>query len=579
MNPRPNKPRKRNNGPRGNDPEWTLIDRHLAGVLTPAEEAQLEQLIRSSPTWAERYREAEGMARLLHIGLGPSKAPERVKAAVRRIPAREREPRHARRPGFQRRTLALAACLLVAISAGYLFWPGSDPVGINKVAAGTVTVPLKDLARASEIGVIGEVVLTQSGRLGLRITKTLYGNAVGRTFDLPATVRPGQRIALFGTVDPQGVVQIVKDGTGLIGLDAGVTWEGQACSPAEIESRVEQASDLRTLQRCLDDLRAFARAPGSTRLVNPRDGLALSAEDTVRFMGGRFEADRIRAPLMELLMRPDKHVDVRNACSESLMRAEPLAACRRFLKHILSRPAALLRAESEDGFVILCCLRLIHSRGPSDLAPDLEGLAARVECPALRRVAQDAARAARGGGQTEPMSLEGLRRPQRIVRADQEAIVMAGCDGKMDRLLVIFRPEGDLLKGLQDIRMALNLAVAQGIGVLVLPPNAGALDPWLHAAKQTGLVDDQHVTHLGLDDAGADAVRAAHDLTNGPARIVLLGKGQASKDYESVAGADCVIYDPALESASARGAWQLRPAADTAGRAQNPSFWTRVLKR
>jgi hypothetical protein len=573
MNPRPDNAHKRSK-----DPEWRLIDRHLAGLLTPSEEAALEQLIRSSPTWAHRYREAEEMARLLRETLGPCKAPERVKAAVRRIPAREREGRRVRRPGLQRRSMAVAACLLVALTARYLFWPGDDPAGINEVAAGTVTVPLKDLARVSEIGVIGEVV-TQSGRLGLRITNTLYGDVAGRTFDLPATVRPGQRIALFGNVDEQGVVRVVKGGTGLIALDASVRWEGRVHAPAQIEALVEQASDLRTLQRCLDDLRAFAQAPGSAQLVNPRDGLALSAEDTVRFLGGRFEADRIRAPLMALMIRPDKHLDVRVACSESLVGAEPLEACRRFLKQILMQEPALLRAESEDGFVVLACLRLMQSRGPSDLAPDLEVLAARVECPAMRRAAEDAARTARGEGQTEPMSLDGLRRPRRIKRGEQEAIVMAGCDGHMDRLLVIFREAGDLHRGLLDIRMALNLAVAQGVGVLVLPPAAGAFTPWLFDAKRTGLIDDQHVTFLGLGAASADAIRAAQDQTNGQKRIVLLGKGLAADKWAPVPGADCVIYDPALEHPSARGAWQLRPTAERSKRAQNPSFWTRVLAR
>ena len=574
MNPRSDKSRKRSN-----DPEWELIDRHLAGLLTPSEEAELEELIRSSSTWAHRYREAEEMARLLHKTLGPSKAPDRVKAAIRRVPMRERESREPRRVGIQGRVLATAACLLVAITAGYLFWPGEDGGGINKVAAGTIAIPLKDLARASEIGVIGEVV-SHSGQLGLRITKTLFGDAGGRTFDLPPTARPGQRLALFGSPDAQGVVRIVKGGQGLIRLDARVEWEEREHDPAETEALVLQASDLRTLQRCLDDLRAFLRAPASTRCVNPRDGLSLSAEDTVRFMGTRFDADRIRSVLSQLMKRPDKHVDVRNACGESLMRVEPLASCERFLKHINSRHAALLRAESEDGYVVLQCLRLIQAQGASeDLVPELERLAARVECPAMKRTAEDTARAARGEGKAAPISLDGLRRPQRLVRGEQEAIVMAGCDGHMDRLLVIFRPTENLQRELQDIRMAMNLAVAQGIGVLVLPPGAGTLEPWLHDAKQTGLVDDRHVTFLGLGEASTDAVRAALDQTSGPARLVLLGKGLASRKWKRIAGTDCIVYDSGLEADSARGPWKLRQAVKKEQRAQNPSFWTRVLER
>ena len=496
-----------------NPESYELIDRHLAGILTPEEEARLEALIRDDREWARRYREAEEMAGLLHNALsGAPKtgAPAWAKRAVHAGVHAAKAPEQGR---WTRRHWLVAAGVLCALGAAYLFVPERDAEFLP-VAYTQEPLPLKDLARASDVLMLGRTEAVD-GRLRFHVDASLYGKPAGRACALPAGVEGGQRIALFGRFEGDDMILAVGEERGIVHLDGVQRWEGNSLQPDGVRALLERSVDVRTSASAMEDLRRFLDGTETAGGVDPADGLYDSAVITARYLG-RFEAPLTRPLLMRLVMDREKPVEARSAGAGALVQADPLNACRTLLKRILMSPVEMLHGESEDGLLVLRCLDLIRASGGSDLASDLRTFARRSHCPTLKQAAGLAARAVVGEAEREAPPSDAPH-AVRIVVEGREVIVVPGCRGKKEGLVAIFR--GDVALG--ALNPLLNRAVGQGLGVLVLPADLRDVQAVLPAAEATGLVVTSPLTYLGLGGGADDAVEAAR--SRAPGRLLLVG--------------------------------------------------------
>jgi len=489
-----------------------LIDRHLAGILEAPEEARLESLIRSSPAWAQRYREAEEMARLLHETLGGPVPPYAQRAIRDRIAAASL-PSRSRAFGA-RRQLLVAASVLCLLAFGYLFLPKGKTAYMTPVYAAE-PMALTDLARSSDVLLIGQAE-DVGGSIRFRLDRTVYGNVGQRGLALPASVRAGQHLALFGTYRSGQMIAIVGGERGVVHLDGAQKWEGRILEPTVVRSRVDESVALRTRQRALADLERFLASDASLVALDPSEGLRYAAPITARYLG-RFDPAHTRETLMRLIQARAKDPAARNAGAAALVQAEPLHTCRMLLAGILASAPEDLHAESEEGFVVLNCLHLMQRSGGADLAANLRELAGRVRCPSLKRAATAALLAVQGKGSRTP----GVRigpAPRRLTVDGREGVVVPGCQGKAEETLVIFRGEA----GLGALHPLVNLAIGQGFCVVVLPSGVMDAPGWLREARSAGLLTQGGVSLLGLGRGSLDAVRAAR--LQRPARLMLVGR-------------------------------------------------------
>ncbi|MFV1960022.1 MAG: hypothetical protein ACC662_11495, partial [Planctomycetota bacterium] len=364
-----------------------LLDRHLAGILTPAEEARLEHLIRSSPAWTRRYREAEEMAALLRRALRPRPAPREVKRrvheAVAALPARAPARPRSRHLGARRLVpLLAAAVVLVGLT---LFLPRPGGPFMTAVHADEPWA-LKDLARSADVLMIGRTRAVE-GTLRFRPERILFGETRGRALQLPEGLVAGQRIALFGRYDGDDAIRVVGDLGGVIHLDGIQQWEGRSVPAVQARALLARAATFRSLESAQADLRRFLASDASRVGVDETTGLSFSAAITARFLG-RFDAAVTGPDLVALVTSPEKDPEARNAGADAMVEANPLGACRGLLTRILGQPVEMLHAETEDGMVVLPCLRLIQRTGQASLQSDLEALGRRVRCPVLARPAE-----------------------------------------------------------------------------------------------------------------------------------------------------------------------------------------------
>ncbi len=558
-------PDNAHNNPHDNDREFELIDRHLAGILERDEEAQLEELIRTSPAWATRYREAEELARLLHEGVGGYGAPASAQRAIRdRIRAAASVP--LRRAFGSRRQLLVAAGVLCALAGAYLFWPKAGTEYLEAVYAAE-PLPLADLARSSDVLLIGRAE-DVDGSVRFRLDKTVYGDAERHALALPASVAAGQVIALFGSYR-EGMIEIIDGDRGVVHLDGAQRWEGRIFQPAVSRRRVERSLVLRTQERALADLQRFLASDASLIAIDAVEGLQYSAPITARFLG-RFEPHAIRATLMRLIMAREKHPDARNAGAEALVEADPLNTCRMLLANIVKTASVDLHAESEEGFVVLSCLRLMQRRGGADLVENLAKLAARMHCPSLKRAAEAALLAVEGKGPRVP----GPRiapTPIRLIVDGREGVIIPGCQGKADRTLVVFRGQA----GLGDLNPLVNLALGRGLCVVVLPRDVMDAPGWLREARSTRLLTEGEVTYLGLGRGSLDAVRAAR--LQRPGRLLLVGR--LAEALEQVPAGLAAHAWPVDGARSASGEVELHPVEDSSLEEllADLGLWKRVL--
>lgn len=500
--------------------EYELIDCHLAGVLEPEDEARLEGLIRTDPEWARRYGEAEELARLMRAGIGGPSAPASVKRAVRdRIEASRKPALPMRRLLGSRRQWLVAAAVLCAVGLASVFLPSAQQDLIIPVAYSMEPLPLKDLARSSDVLMLGRTEGVD-GRVRFRLETSLYGDPGRRACELPSGVEGGLRVALFGRFAGTARIEIVGAERGIVHLDGLQSWEGRDHAPEAVQRLLERSPDLRTSASALADLRSFLDSSRSLEGLDPEEGLYDSAPVTARFLG-RFDPTHTRPILMELIMSPEKDPRARNAGAEALVEADPLGTCRMLLKRMLTRPVEGLHAESEDGVVMLRCLELIQVSGSVDLAGDLRTLSERVHCPVLRRVATAALGAVLGEGPRTPVRNAG-NQPVRVRVDGHEGVVLPGCRGEKRGLLVVFR--GGL--PLAALNMLVNRALGQGRGVLLLPEGVSDVGPWLPLVKRTGLAALEPLQFVGLGSGASDALRAAR--VRQPERVALVGAPPAA---------------------------------------------------
>jgi len=561
MNPSDDSPSSDGVNASGSD----LIDRHLAGILEPAEEAQLESLIRSSSTWARRYREAEEMARLLHETLG-GHVPAHARRAIRDRIAAASLPSHA--GGFGRRQWLVAACVLCALAFGYLFQPKNEAAYLTPVYAAE-PMALTDLARSSDVLLLGRAERV-GGSVRFRLDRTLYGEVGRRGLALPPSVRAGQRIALYGTYRNERMIEVVGGEQGVVHLDGAQKWEGAILDPAVVERRVEQSVALRTRRRALADLERFLASDASLVATAPGEGRSYSAPVTARYLG-RFEADATREPLMRLIQARAKDPAARNAGAAALVQAQPHEACRMLLMGILAGSPEELHAESEEGFVVLNCLHLMQRSGGPDLAVHLRDLSERVRCPSLQRAAAAALLAVQGKGSRTP----GVRigpAPRRLTVDGREGLVIPGCQGEAGETLVIFRGEA----GLGALHPLVNLAIGRGFCVVVLPRGVMDAPGWLREARRAGLLTHGGLALLGLGRGSLDAVRAAR--LQRPGRLLLVGRLAAAFEHMP-AGLPAEAW-PSDGAPAPRGDVHVHPLADaTLSRLlADRALWKRVLR-
>ena len=496
--------------------EMELIDRHLAGVLRPDEVERLEHLIRTSPKWAQAYREAEDLARLMRKGLGDgAPAPAAVKEAIRRRV--ERTPQLPRRPAWFTRRFALAAAagVLLAVSAAVL-WPRDDLLPTGHPDA---PLAMKDLARRSVVAFEAETLM-RDGQVRVSPGTTLFGQLGGRAIVVPAALTAGHRVAVFGEYTGDGMIQPVEGMRGIVHLDGVQRWEGKDRQPAETRALVAQAAAQRSLAETLADLEAFLASDDSR--VGSRAGLAFTADVTARHLGS-FDFEAIMRPLLKLVLSGDKHPEVRNAAAEGLERSNPEMACDVLLRTMADNPMPALQAESEDGQVVLGCLDLLRRRGDAALAPTLRRLAATFEAPAMKAAA-DAALAAVTGHGPRTGSRPAVVAPKRFSVDGHECIVMAGGRGRRHGLVVIGRGT----QGVAAFRPVINAVIARGFAVLVVPAGVPAR-ACVEACEALGAVPigprRRYLWHASAQTAQLDQGAAARlavvgaDGSPGPIRL------------------------------------------------------------
>lgn len=572
------------------NPDDHLIDRHLAGILTPEEEARLEHLIRTDPTWAERYRRGEAMSRLLQEALGPSEAPEHVKAMVRRTagPSAETTAPATRHRGFTRRSWAIAAMMVVGLASAYLILGGGGPGGLQDAEAAVVDRPLKDLARGADVGVIGRVV-DRDGQRAFEVERVLFGEPGARAFQVPAGAAVEARYALFGELPAMPGDAIRATDAGVVPLDRPVQWDGRTLAPEGTLAHLARIPSVRSMEACLRDLEAFMASPSLLHSHAPtapagadvvsEDALPYRADTTARFLG-RFPARSVHAPLMHLLMDRQRHVDVRIAAGEGLMASDPISACREFLRRVLAENPESLRAQSEDGFVVLHTLQRVQQSGPADVADELEILAKAVRCPALQMVAGRAREAVQGDGSREPSPLPAFPHPRRIEVDGQIAVLMAGCDGRRDKITLVFPGRTTL----PQAATALNRVVDAGSALVVLPPGASNPGSWLQRAQTEDLIDaDAEVHVLALGEGAPAALEACQALE--PKRLVVVGKGLRSilTTSPTPAASAALLVEPRGASELTEGPvagtrWSLLArGADGEGWLEDGDLWDGVL--
>ncbi len=502
--------------PNGSD----LIDRHLAGILTPDEEAQLEHLIRTSPEWRTRYRDAERMAQLLHEGIGGTGAPRARRQAIRARIANTASTERRTTPRSRRQWL-VAACALVALGATYLFLATDDDADLIRPVHADTPMPLVDLARSSDVLLLGMVV-ADGGPPRLRLESTIYGVAAERALELPAGLVAGQRVALFGRYLGDEAIEVVGGPRGVVPLDGMLRWEGRMRQPAVVRARVKSSEELRSLDSALADLTAFLASSASSQGVRGPEALQFSAEITARYLG-RFAIERVQPLLMRLIRAREKHPEARNASAEALVEADPLRSCTQLLKAILMQPLEHLHAESEDGYVVMRCLQLMQRRGERVLAPDLKTFFERVHCPALKRAAHAAGLAVLGEGPRKPAA-DVTPTPLRLADGDKEAVVIPGCGGGADGVLVVFRHAG----GVGQLSTLVQAAIHARRCVLILPQDAVDAHGWLQRAHKEapGRMSAGPVTFLGVGTGRTRALQAA--TTRAPSRLMLVGGAGAA---------------------------------------------------
>lgn len=522
--------------------DMKLIDRHLAGVLTPEEVERVERLIRTSPEWAQQYREAEDLAQLMRKGLGGgAPAPDAVKQAIRRrVSEQSSESRPARsarpRTGFARsRTgtgfarsrwiVAAAAVALVAIGSAVLR-SRTEPL----IPMGFLDQPLalKDLARQSTVAFEATTVL-HDGQVRMRPDRVLYGEVGDRAIAVPADLKAGHTIAVFGQYDGSGMIRPVEGNRGIVYLDGVQRWEGKDRQPAESRALVAQAGEQRSLAESLADLESFLSSDASE--YSERAGLAFSADVTARYLGA-FEFEAIVKPLVQLVLDGDKHPDSRNAAAEGLERSNPARACDMLLRSMAQQKMPNLQAESEDGQVVLGCLKLLRRSGTAQLAPTLRKLAQMMKAPALKQAAEAAL-----AGVTSRDDRNGpwpsVSTPVRFHVDGRECIVMGGAQGKRHGLVVVFRGSENVVA----FRPVVNTAIERGFGVLIVPQGVRELEACLEACEEHGLVATNSLRYFvhwsALDDARqarqshpADALVEMTQSIPDPARSTPLTAGE-----------------------------------------------------
>ena len=517
--------------------QYDLIDKHLAGTLTPNEVAELEHLIRTRPDWAERYREAEEMVRLLRRGLGAGRgAPDAVKRQIRRevFFDRGRSPR----TGWFRPWMAAAAAMLVLLGAYLVGSSRDDDAALLPVAYAAEPLPFKDLVRSADVGLIARTEM-RDGRVRLRPVEPLFGTIDGRAFQLPAGLAAGHEIAIFGRNVGDSVITVVGGDAGIVHLDGVQRWEGRDVAPATTRRLLRTASRERGLPRAVADLERFLDAPGSRRFAGRDVGETFTASVTARFLGD-FALDDVREPLMRLVMNGDKHPEARHASAEALVHSDPRRACRSLLSNALAASPPILRAETEDGQVLLSCLHLMRREGEATLRDDLEALASRLLCPALRAAASEAAKAVAGDVPRDGPAVQGGRPPVRVsLAAGQEGLVLAGCEGRDEGVIVVFPGA----RGIAAFRPLVGVAVGDGVGVVFVAPGTRDVTPFVDAGRDRGMLADEPprfvVDASDLPDALAAAAHARPEV------IVVLGgideatkREAADRGLTLVAGAD-----------------------------------------
>ncbi len=484
-----------------------LIDRHLAGVLTPEEEARLEHLIRTSPDWARQYREAEEMVRLVRKAVDPKPAPCHVKDNILRAVTGQPERVARRKRALTLPRLAVAACVLVAVGASVAFFNQADDDLFLPTAYAAQQISAKDLARSSDVLLIGTTERF-NGVLRLRVEETIFGDAKGRSCRFPASIQPGQRVALFGRYDGERYIRVVEHGDhfGIVHLDGVQPWDGADRTAEESMELVRRSNEFRSLTSASSDLESFLDSDDTFESVSS-DGLRHNAEVTARFLG-RYGVKDTGDLLRRLVMALDKHPEARSASAEALVSAEPHQACRDLLRGILMGDVEALRVESEQGYVVLGCLRLMQANGADDLLEDLKKLEDRLECAVLSRAATDAILGIAGEGTRLPADLGNQALPTRIRVGGKEAMVAPGARGLFKGLLVVFRSE----RSFGAFHGLVNVAVDRGMGVLILP--AGVKDPERYIdAAPARLVASHKLAFVGFGDAHAlaQAAAAAYD--------------------------------------------------------------------
>lgn len=214
--------------------------------------------------------------------------------------------------------------------------------------------------------------------------------------------------------------------------------------------------------------------------------------------------------------------------------------------------------------------------GGHELEGDLRRLAERVRCPGLKRRAEAAARAVAGEAPRVVESGEPVH-ARRIRVEGRELVVLPGCQGKREGLLVVFRGPA----ALGTLNPLLQRAVGQGLGVLVLPAGVRDVQAGVAAAESTGLVKATRSTFVGLGAGAEDALEAAR--LRAPERLVLMGA--LASVFERLAQASDVAEGVVVDAWPLDGA---RPAttdvhvhrleATTLDEALGqPTLWARVL--
>ena len=469
--------------------EADLVDRHLAGVLTPEEEVRLEELIRSSPAWARRYREAEDLDRVLRTGLGAgAPAPRAVKDAIRARVAMAAAPSRRRWSPW---AMAAAAAVLVAVGAAAL-WPRDKfmPTGFPDEP-----LALKDLARRSAVAFEAITVL-RDGRVRVQPGRTLYGALDGRAVTVPASLAAGNEVVVFGERDGNGMIRPVDGMRGIVHLSGVQRWEGADRRPEETRTMVAQAAEQRTLAATLADIEAFLASDES--LLGERAGLLFSADVSARHLG-TFPFDAVVKHLLDVVMDGNKHPTARRAAAKGLERSDRARACEVLLQAVLQQPMSNLQAESEDGHVVMDCLQLIARNGGKQLAASLRKVANSLTAPALRTAAEVALQAVTGvRGRDVPPVVDA---PQRVSVGGHECVLMGGANGQRRGLLVVCRGR----EGLPAFRPVVNTAIARGFSVLVLPSGVRDWSACVAHCVDSGLARTDGVLVFAHPTAEADA--------------------------------------------------------------------------